>query len=101
MLAQQEADRSGQRWISVAFDALDFGHGSRNPTGALALPAIPSEAAFDVIGRIVAGGFEGRLAVVMGDFSRRRKKWVVSTGSRVRVRRSEPMTASESVIPAL
>jgi amino acid adenylation domain-containing protein len=69
VLAAREADATGQRWISVAFDGLGFGQPSR---GAAAAPTISPDAALDIIERIIASDLEGRLSVVAGDLAQRR-----------------------------
>jgi len=71
VLAAREADATGQRWISVAFDGLGFEKPSRNSAAA---PTISPDAALEIIERIIAGDLEGRLAVLAGDIAQRRTR---------------------------
>jgi len=73
VLAQQRADL-GQRWISVAFDALGFAQNA--PASGRPPAVIGLETTLDLIEGIITAGLEGRIAVVAGDFAKRRQDWV-------------------------
>jgi amino acid adenylation domain-containing protein len=104
--AQSQSETLDQRWISVAFDALDLGPDAGAPMRLT--ERLAPEATLDLIERIIGSGLEGRIIVAAGDFARRHQDWVgpPSSGRRdapasVPQTSSPPAAATEELVAAV
>jgi amino acid adenylation domain-containing protein len=76
--ADEAGKRLGQRWISLAFDGLDFGGATVSSGTGSAQPMLAPSQALALIDEVLASGFSGRIAAVAFGLDQRLRSWVTT-----------------------